>query len=58
MALSTYAGQNMGAGKTERIRTGFRHSMIAMAALAGIMTLAMQLEKEASGRVRPGMPRL
>lgn len=43
MALSTYAGQNMGAGKTERIRTGFRHSMIAMAALAGIMTLVMQL---------------
>jgi Na+-driven multidrug efflux pump len=43
MALSTYAGQNMGAGKTERIRAGFRDSMIAMAALAGIMTLVMQL---------------
>ena len=42
MALSTYAGQNMGAGKTERIRTGFRESLLAMAALAGIMTLVMQ----------------
>ena len=43
MALSTYSGQNMGAGKTDRIRTGFRDCMLAMAALAAIMTLTMQL---------------
>ena len=43
MALSTYTSQNMGAGKTSRIRTGFRASMLAMAALAGAMTLVMQL---------------
>ena len=43
MALSTYTGQNMGAGKKERIRTGFRDSVLAMAALAGLMTLVMQL---------------
>ena len=43
MALSTYAGQSMGAGKTKRIREGFRDSLVAMIALAGIMTLIMQL---------------
>ena len=43
MALSTYTGQNMGAGKTRRIRTGFRDSLLAMAAVAGGMTLMMQL---------------
>ena len=43
MALSTYAGQNIGAGKTRRIRTGFRDSLLAMTAVAGIMTLIMQL---------------
>ena len=43
MALSTYTSQNMGAGKTSRIRTGFRDSMLAIAALAGAMTLIMQL---------------
>lgn len=43
MALSTYAGQNMGAGKTGRIRLGFRDSLLAMIALAGVMTLVMQL---------------
>ena len=43
MALSTYTGQNMGAGKMQRIRTGFRDSLLAMAALAGVMTLVMQL---------------
>ena len=43
MALSTYAGQNMGAGNTKRIRIGFRDSLLAMAALAGGMTLIMQL---------------
>ena len=43
MALSTYAGQNMGAGKIRRIRTGFRDSLLAMIAVAGVMTLTMQL---------------
>ena len=43
MALSTYAGQNMGAGKTKRIREGFRDSLLAMIAVAGVMTLIMQL---------------
>jgi len=43
MALSTYAGQNMGAGKTQRIKTGFRDSLLAMIAVAGGMTLIMQL---------------
>ena len=43
MALSTYAGQNMGAGKKDRIRTGFRDSLLAMIALSALMTLIMQL---------------
>jgi len=42
MALSTYAGQNMGASKTQRIRLGFRDSMLAMIAVAVGMTLIMQ----------------
>ena len=43
MALSTYSGQNMGAGRTDRIRTGFRDCLIAMGILAGMMTLTMQV---------------
>ena len=43
MALSTYTGQNMGAGKTRRIRTGFRESLLAMIAVACAMTLIMQI---------------
>ena len=43
MALSTYAGQNMGAGKTHRIRDGYHESLLAMMAVAGVMTLMMQL---------------
>ncbi len=43
MALSTYVGHNMGAGKMQRIRIGFRDSLLAMAALAGMMTLIMLL---------------
>ena len=46
MALSTYAGQNMGAGRTKRIRLGFRDSLLAMVALASVMTLIMQLSGE------------
>ena len=43
MALSTYAGQNMGAGKAHRIRLGFRDSLLAMIALAGVMAVIMQI---------------
>ena len=43
MALSTYSGQNKGAGKTDRIRAGFRDSMLAMLAVAGIMMIIMRL---------------
>ena len=43
MALSTYTGQNIGAGKMQRIRTGFRDSLLAMIAVAGLMLLIMQL---------------
>ena len=43
MALSTYAGQNMGACKMQRIRLGFRDSLLAMIAVAAGMTLIMQL---------------
>ncbi len=43
MAMSTYAGQNMGAGKMDRIRSGFRSSMLATMVIAGFMVLLMQL---------------
>ena len=43
MALSTYSGQNIGAGKMYRIRSGFRDSLLAMIAVAGLMFLIMQL---------------
>ena len=43
MALSTYTSQNMGAGKNKRIREGFRDSLLAMLAVAGLMLVVMQL---------------
>ena len=43
MALSTYTSQNMGAGKNKRIREGFRDSLLAMLAVAGLMLAVMQL---------------
>ena len=43
MALSTYSGQNMGAGKKERLRAGLRDSFIATTVLALAMTVVMQL---------------
>ena len=43
MALSTYSGQNKGAGKTDRIRAGFRDSMLAMIVLSAGMLVMMQL---------------
>lgn len=42
-ALSTYAGQNYGAGKIDRIRSGFRQSCILMAGIVAIMFIGMQL---------------
>lgn len=43
VALSTYAGQNYGAQKTDRVRRGLRDSMIAMTVFSVIMLLVMQL---------------
>ena len=43
MALSTYCGQNKGAGKMDRIREGFRDSVLAMIVVSGMMMLMMQL---------------
>ncbi len=43
MALSTYSGQNKGAGKTDRIRAGFKDSMLAMIVLSAGMLVMMQL---------------
>ena len=43
MALSTYAGQNKGAGETERIQRGLRDGLLATVAVACVMTLVMQL---------------
>ena len=43
MALSTYSSQNYGANRTDRIRTGFRDSMLATACLAAVMFLVMRL---------------
>ena len=43
MALSTYAGQNKGAGKTDRIQRGFKDGLLVMVAVACVMTLIMQL---------------
>ena len=42
MALSTYSSQNYGASRKDRIRIGFRDSMMATAVLAGIMFLVMR----------------
>lgn len=43
MALSTYAGQNYGAGRLDRVRDGLRDGMLAMAAFSAVMLLTMQL---------------
>ena len=42
-ALSTFAGQNYGARKPERIRTGFYQSMVLAAAMSVCLFLLMQL---------------
>ena len=43
MALSTYSSQNYGASRKDRIRVGFRDSMMATAVLAGVMFLVMRI---------------
>ncbi len=42
-ALSTYAGQNYGAGKAERIHEGFKQSMAAVSAFAVLLFIGMQI---------------
>ena len=42
MALSTYSSQNYGANRKDRIRTGFRDSMMVTAVLAALMFLIMR----------------
>lgn len=42
-ALSTYCGQNLGAGEMERIRQGFRKSLVIMGIFSIIMLPVMQL---------------
>lgn len=43
MALSTYAGQNYGARRLDRVREGLRDAMLAMALFSGAMLVVMQL---------------
>ena len=43
MALSTYAGQNYGARRLDRVGEGLRDAMLAMAAFAGAMLAVIQL---------------
>ena len=43
MALSTYAGQNYGARRIDRVRAGLRDSMLVMAAFSLAMLVVMQL---------------
>ena len=42
-AISTYAGQNFGAKRMDRVRSGLRHGMIMSAAFSVIMIIVMQL---------------
>lgn len=46
-ALATYCGQNLGAGKMERIKQGFRKSMMMMGIFTLIMVPIMQIGGEA-----------
>ena len=43
MALSTYAGQNYGARRLDRVREGLRDAMLAMAVFSGAMLVVIQL---------------
>lgn len=42
-ALSAFTGQNIGAGKKERVRQGFRTGMVFIAAVSVVMLLVMQI---------------
>lgn len=50
-ALSTYCGQNMGAGKKDRILTGFRKSLLLMVGFTLVLLPVMQIFGEAIMRV-------
>ena len=43
MALSTYAGQNYGAKRLDRVREGLRDAMLAMTLFSAAMLIVMQL---------------
>ena len=43
MAMSTYAGQNYGARRLDRVREGLRDAMLAMTVFSGAMLVAIQL---------------
>ena len=43
VALSTYAGQNYGARRLDRVREGLKDAMLAMIAFSGAMLVVMQL---------------
>ena len=43
MALSTYAGQNYGAGRIDRVREGLRDGMLAMAVFSAAMLVVMRM---------------
>ena len=45
-ALSTFAGQNIGAGKQERVKQGFRQAVIVMLMFTALMTPLFQLFSE------------
>jgi len=45
-ALSTYAGQNFGAKRLDRVRSGLRHGMTISAAFTVVMIVVMQLFSE------------
>ena len=41
MALSTFVGQNLGAGKPERVRKGFNSTLMVAGAISATMTIVM-----------------
>ena len=43
MALSTYAGQNYGARRLDRVREGVKDAMLVMAVFSGAMLIVIQL---------------
>ncbi len=45
MAISTFVGQNLGAGKPERVRKGYVSTLVVSLAISVVMTIAMLLFK-------------